>query len=96
MSFICSERDVASLMFSGMRKAKMCDACKEFQCLLFQTVSVQCRLHALCVHFSQDCVIPLCSEALSSCKQQDVQLFLHALRYTTFQRQLLLKLKGKD
>ncbi|XP_056263705.1 serine/threonine-protein kinase SMG1 isoform X2 [Pseudoliparis swirei] len=42
----------------------------------------------------QDCVIPLCSEALSSCKQQDVQPFLQALRYTMFQRQLLLKLKG--
>ncbi|XP_077940467.1 serine/threonine-protein kinase SMG1 isoform X6 [Gasterosteus aculeatus] len=42
----------------------------------------------------EDCVIPLCSEALSSCKQQDVQPFLQALRYTMFQRQLLQKLKG--
>uniref|UniRef100_A0A8C2ZRH5 non-specific serine/threonine protein kinase n=1 Tax=Cyclopterus lumpus TaxID=8103 RepID=A0A8C2ZRH5_CYCLU len=42
----------------------------------------------------EDCVIPLCSEALSSCKQQDVQPFLQALRYTMFQRQLLHKLKG--
>ncbi|XP_039860974.1 serine/threonine-protein kinase SMG1 isoform X6 [Simochromis diagramma] len=42
----------------------------------------------------EDCVIPLCSEALNSCKQQDAQLFLHALRYSTFQRQLLHKLKG--
>ncbi|XP_028267220.1 serine/threonine-protein kinase SMG1 isoform X1 [Parambassis ranga] len=42
----------------------------------------------------EDCVIPLTSEALSSCKQQDIQLFLQALRYTTFQRQLLHKLKG--
>ncbi|XP_023140718.2 serine/threonine-protein kinase SMG1 isoform X2 [Amphiprion ocellaris] len=42
----------------------------------------------------EDCVIPLYSEALSSCKQQDVQLFLQALRYTMFQRQLLHKLKG--
>ncbi|CAJ1075376.1 LOW QUALITY PROTEIN: serine/threonine-protein kinase SMG1 [Xyrichtys novacula] len=42
----------------------------------------------------EDCVIPLSSEALSSCKQQDVQPFLQALRYTMFQRQLLHKLKG--
>ncbi|KAM9392172.1 serine/threonine-protein kinase SMG1 [Pholidichthys leucotaenia] len=42
----------------------------------------------------EDCVIPLGSEALSSCKHQDVQLFLQALRYTMFQRQLLHKLKG--
>ncbi|KAM9745691.1 serine/threonine-protein kinase SMG1 isoform 1-T1 [Menidia menidia] len=41
-----------------------------------------------------DCVIPLSSEALNSCKQQDVQLFLQALRYSTFQRELLHKLKG--
>ncbi|XP_032443983.1 serine/threonine-protein kinase SMG1 isoform X1 [Xiphophorus hellerii] len=40
-----------------------------------------------------DCVIPLSSEALNSCKQQDVQLFLQALRYSTFQRQLLQKLQ---
>ncbi|XP_071393422.1 serine/threonine-protein kinase SMG1 [Centroberyx affinis] len=44
----------------------------------------------------EDCVIPLYSEALSSCKQQDVQPCLHALRYTIFQRQLLLKLKGSS
>uniref|UniRef100_A0A3Q3Q4X1 non-specific serine/threonine protein kinase n=1 Tax=Monopterus albus TaxID=43700 RepID=A0A3Q3Q4X1_MONAL len=42
----------------------------------------------------EDCVIPLSSEALSSCKQQDIQPFLQALRYTMFQRQLLHKLKG--
>lgn len=42
----------------------------------------------------EDCVIPLSSEALSSCKQQDVQPFLHALRYTMFQRQHLQKIKG--
>ncbi|XP_020505278.1 serine/threonine-protein kinase SMG1 [Labrus bergylta] len=42
----------------------------------------------------EDCVIPLSSEALSSCKQQDVQPFLQALRYTMFQRQLLHKVKG--
>ncbi|XP_072224935.1 serine/threonine-protein kinase SMG1 isoform X3 [Leuresthes tenuis] len=41
-----------------------------------------------------DCVIPVSSEALNSCKQQDVQLFLQALRYSTFQRELLHKLKG--
>ena len=43
----------------------------------------------------QDCVIPLDSEALSSCKQHDVQPWLQALRYTVFERRLLLKLKGK-
>nr|XP_046270775.1 serine/threonine-protein kinase SMG1 isoform X2 [Scatophagus argus] len=42
----------------------------------------------------EGCVIPLCSEALNSCKQQDVQPFLQALRYTTFQRQLLHRVKG--
>uniref|UniRef100_A0A8C4EGN0 non-specific serine/threonine protein kinase n=1 Tax=Dicentrarchus labrax TaxID=13489 RepID=A0A8C4EGN0_DICLA len=42
----------------------------------------------------EDFVIPLSSEALSSCKQQDVQPFLQALRYTMFQRQLLHKIKG--
>ncbi|XP_013880332.1 serine/threonine-protein kinase SMG1 isoform X3 [Austrofundulus limnaeus] len=41
-----------------------------------------------------DCVIPLSSEALNTCKQQDVQLFLQALRYSMFQRQLLHKIKG--
>lgn len=39
-------------------------------------------------------MIPLCSDVLSSCKRQDVQPFLQALRYTMFQRQLLHKLKG--
>uniref|UniRef100_A0A3P8VUM7 non-specific serine/threonine protein kinase n=1 Tax=Cynoglossus semilaevis TaxID=244447 RepID=A0A3P8VUM7_CYNSE len=42
----------------------------------------------------EDCVIPLCSDVLSSCKRQDVQPFLQALRYTMFQRQLLHKLKA--
>ncbi|XP_056460126.1 serine/threonine-protein kinase SMG1-like [Gadus chalcogrammus] len=42
----------------------------------------------------EDCVIPLDSEALSSCKQHDVQPWLQALRYTVFQRRLLLKLKA--
>ncbi|XP_024124914.1 serine/threonine-protein kinase SMG1 [Oryzias melastigma] len=41
-----------------------------------------------------DSWIPLSSEALHSCKQQDVQLFLQALRYSTFQRQLLHTSKG--
>ncbi|KAF7200875.1 serine/threonine-protein kinase SMG1 isoform X2 [Nothobranchius furzeri] len=41
-----------------------------------------------------DSFIPLSSEALNSCKQQDVQLFLQALRYSMFQRQLLHRLKG--
>ncbi|KAK0144339.1 Serine/threonine-protein kinase SMG1 [Merluccius polli] len=44
----------------------------------------------------EDCMIPLDSEALSSCKQQDVQPWLQALRYTVFQRRLLLKLKGSS
>ncbi|KAJ3601732.1 hypothetical protein NHX12_032699 [Muraenolepis orangiensis] len=44
----------------------------------------------------EDCVIPLDSEALSSCKQQDVQPWLQALRYTAFQRRLLFKLKGSS
>uniref|UniRef100_A0A667Z9R8 non-specific serine/threonine protein kinase n=1 Tax=Myripristis murdjan TaxID=586833 RepID=A0A667Z9R8_9TELE len=43
----------------------------------------------------EDCVIPLYSEALTSCKQQDVQPCLHARRYTIFQRQFL-KLKGNS
>ncbi|XP_056143769.1 serine/threonine-protein kinase SMG1 [Lampris incognitus] len=44
----------------------------------------------------EDCMIPLYCEALSSCKQQDVQPWLHALRYTVFQKHLLLKLKGSS
>lgn len=39
-------------------------------------------------------VIPLCSEALSSCKQHDVQPFLQALRHTRCQRQLLHRTRG--
>ncbi|XP_029016036.1 serine/threonine-protein kinase SMG1 [Betta splendens] len=42
----------------------------------------------------EDFVIPLYSDALTSCKQQDIRPFLQALRYTTFQRQFLNKLKG--
>ncbi|XP_069036868.1 serine/threonine-protein kinase SMG1 isoform X1 [Lepisosteus oculatus] len=45
---------------------------------------------------SEDCLIPLYSQALYSCKQQDVQPWLHALRYTAFQRQLSAKLKGSS
>ncbi|XP_035261317.1 serine/threonine-protein kinase SMG1 [Anguilla anguilla] len=45
---------------------------------------------------SEDCLIPLCSQALGTCKQQDVQPWLHALRYTMFQRQLSIKLKGSS
>ncbi|XP_062840999.1 serine/threonine-protein kinase SMG1 isoform X2 [Trichomycterus rosablanca] len=45
-------------------------------------------------HPSEECLIPLFSEALSTCKQQDVQPWMHALRYSIFQRQLFLKLKG--
>lgn len=44
----------------------------------------------------QDCLIPLCIQALGTCKQQDVQPWLHALRYTMFQRQLSIKLKGSS
>lgn len=56
------------------------------------TLNHQKRNNCLCC--LQDCVIPLSSEALSSCKQQDIRPFLQALRYTMFQRQLLQKLKG--
>ncbi|KAK1162804.1 serine/threonine-protein kinase SMG1-like [Acipenser oxyrinchus oxyrinchus] len=45
---------------------------------------------------SEHCLIPLYSQALCSCKQQDVQPWLHALRYTVFQRQLSAKLKGSS
>ncbi|XP_028842210.1 serine/threonine-protein kinase SMG1 isoform X2 [Denticeps clupeoides] len=45
---------------------------------------------------SEDCLIPLYCEALRSCKQQDVQPWLHAIRYTTFQRHLFLRLKGSS
>ncbi|KAL4659048.1 serine/threonine-protein kinase SMG1 isoform X1 [Arapaima gigas] len=42
----------------------------------------------------EDCLVPLYSQALGTCRQQDVRPWLHALRYTTFQRQLFLQLKG--
>ncbi|MGH0130148.1 UNVERIFIED_CONTAM: hypothetical protein FKN15_041199 [Acipenser sinensis] len=45
---------------------------------------------------SEHSMIPLYSQALCSCKQQDVQPWLHALRYTVFQRQLSAKLKGSS
>nr|XP_061829730.1 serine/threonine-protein kinase SMG1-like isoform X1 [Nerophis lumbriciformis] len=44
----------------------------------------------------EDCVVPLYSEALRTCKQQDVQPFLQAIRYTMFQRQLLNKVRGSS
>ncbi|KAJ0058451.1 hypothetical protein NL108_014651, partial [Boleophthalmus pectinirostris] len=44
----------------------------------------------------EECVIPLYSEAVSSCKQQDVRPFLQVLRYTMFQKRLLHKLKGSS
>ncbi|XP_018612751.2 serine/threonine-protein kinase SMG1 isoform X2 [Scleropages formosus] len=42
----------------------------------------------------EDCLVPLYSQALGTCKQQDVRPWLHALRYTTFQRRLFLQGKG--
>ncbi|KAG7459406.1 hypothetical protein MATL_G00210290 [Megalops atlanticus] len=42
----------------------------------------------------EDCLIPLYSRALSACKQQDIWPWLQALRYTTFQRELFLRLRG--
>ncbi|XP_053326618.1 serine/threonine-protein kinase SMG1 [Spea bombifrons] len=44
---------------------------------------------------SEDCLIPLYSEALRSCKQQDVRPWIHALRYTAFQNHLTDKLKDQ-
>lgn len=48
------------------------------------------------VRLFQDCLIPLFNEALRSCKQHDVRPWMHALRYTAYQNQLLGKLKGTD
>ncbi|XP_014724328.1 PREDICTED: serine/threonine-protein kinase SMG1 [Sturnus vulgaris] len=42
---------------------------------------------------SEDCLIPLFNEALRSCKQHDVRPWMHALRYTVYQNQLMEKLK---
>ncbi|OCT64106.1 hypothetical protein XELAEV_18045208mg [Xenopus laevis] len=44
---------------------------------------------------SEDCLIPLFSEALRLCKQHDVRPWLHALRYTDFQNTLMDKLKDQ-
>ncbi|XP_074867075.1 serine/threonine-protein kinase SMG1 isoform X1 [Carettochelys insculpta] len=45
---------------------------------------------------SEDCLIPLFSDALRSCKQHDVRPWMHALRYTVYQNQLLEKLKEQS
>ncbi|TRY87779.1 hypothetical protein DNTS_015691 [Danionella cerebrum] len=50
--------------------------------------------NSLCNQQPEECLIPLFSDALTTCKQQDVQPWLHALRYSTFQRELFQKLKG--
>ncbi|XP_047289749.1 serine/threonine-protein kinase SMG1 isoform X4 [Homo sapiens] len=42
---------------------------------------------------TEDCLIPLFSEALRSCKQHDVRPWMQALRYTMYQNQLLEKIK---
>lgn len=42
---------------------------------------------------SEDCLVPLFNEALRSCKQHDVRPWMHALRYTVYQNQLMEKLK---
>uniref|UniRef100_A0A674H9S7 non-specific serine/threonine protein kinase n=1 Tax=Taeniopygia guttata TaxID=59729 RepID=A0A674H9S7_TAEGU len=42
---------------------------------------------------SEDCLIPLFNEALRSCKQHDVRPWMHALRYTVYQNQLMEKFK---
>ncbi|XP_029431896.1 serine/threonine-protein kinase SMG1 isoform X1 [Rhinatrema bivittatum] len=44
---------------------------------------------------SEDCLIPLFSEALRSCKQHDVRLWMHALRYTIYQSKLAENIKEK-
>uniref|UniRef100_A0A5F8A8I1 non-specific serine/threonine protein kinase n=1 Tax=Macaca mulatta TaxID=9544 RepID=A0A5F8A8I1_MACMU len=42
---------------------------------------------------TEDCLIPLFSEALRSCKQHDVRPWMQALRYTMYQNRLLEKIK---
>ncbi|XP_065588599.1 serine/threonine-protein kinase SMG1 isoform X4 [Cyrtonyx montezumae] len=42
---------------------------------------------------SEDCLIPLFNDALRLCKQHDVRPWMHALRYTVYQNQLMEKLK---
>ncbi|KAG9477052.1 hypothetical protein GDO78_002442 [Eleutherodactylus coqui] len=44
---------------------------------------------------TEDCLIPLFSEALRSCKQHDVRPWIHALRYTTFQNRLADKFRDQ-
>ncbi|XP_030068691.1 serine/threonine-protein kinase SMG1 isoform X4 [Microcaecilia unicolor] len=44
---------------------------------------------------SEDCLIPLFSEALRSCKRHDVRPWIHALRYTMYQSNLAEKIKEK-
>lgn len=55
-------------------------------------MSVMTIVQLLCL---QDCLIPLFNDALRSCKQHDVRPWMHALRYTVYQNQLMEKLKGK-
>nr|XP_014350631.1 PREDICTED: serine/threonine-protein kinase SMG1 [Latimeria chalumnae] len=44
---------------------------------------------------TEECLIPLYSEALRSCKQHDVRPWIHTLRYTHYQDQLAENLKGQ-
>ncbi|XP_069762351.1 serine/threonine-protein kinase SMG1 isoform X3 [Narcine bancroftii] len=45
---------------------------------------------------TEDCLLPLYSEALQSCKQHDVRPWLQALRYTMYQARVGEKLKARD
>ncbi|XP_062915129.1 serine/threonine-protein kinase SMG1 isoform X2 [Mobula hypostoma] len=45
---------------------------------------------------TEDCLLPLYSEALQSCKQYDVRPWLQALRYTVYQARIAEKLKGSS
>ncbi|XP_069762352.1 serine/threonine-protein kinase SMG1 isoform X4 [Narcine bancroftii] len=45
---------------------------------------------------TEDCLLPLYSEALQSCKQHDVRPWLQALRYTMYQARVGEKLKGSS
>ncbi|XP_048465617.1 serine/threonine-protein kinase SMG1 [Rhincodon typus] len=45
---------------------------------------------------TEDCLLPLYSEALQSCRQHDVRPWLQALRYTVFQARVAEKLKGSS
>ncbi|XP_075422184.1 serine/threonine-protein kinase SMG1 isoform X2 [Ascaphus truei] len=44
---------------------------------------------------SEDCLIPLFSETLRSCKQHDVRPWIHAIRYTVYQNQLTDQIKDQ-